>query len=588
LFLVSTVVGFIFILPVQSKKKTLNLIGVSVRTYRSFSTNLIIRYSTIFFKTDYDFLYEKIWIERFDPKDPVSGWGTRNSFIEFPLYGENAAIVPANSKGYRMDRSCDASSWDNNAYSYTDISHFFEGDYKLRFNEFFYSSVYCFVSKDFNGDWARISVEGNDSGQTMQEYDLKKKGTWQKLSIWFTGSKSLPPVYLYWAKNGVTNFADLKGYIVYAFPEYKKSIPNLDPAVGWGSRIYIPEYHLSGTGSESIPQNAIGYKMNYTSNASTWNGNAYSYTAIKDLYKVDSSSVLTNVLSASVYCLVSKDFDGTWVNLSAEGNAYGEIIQEYDLTKKGTWQKLQLNFKCDTGIPPVYLYWSKYGVTDFSSLKGYVIFAYPEYFNGMRNSKLGSSHINLISSGSYILKSSVFSPQMIHLFISKIKTTYFIQDSIKKQNEELFLKKLEKNEFSGARTSRWYYCWIIFKDYPIQKKLFGGGFDYMKMFGSKFGGGEYDYPHNPFISAFLYSGILGGFAYLWFMFMSIFYYIKYYKYHLFYLVSFLVIFYFSFFSGNTHFSIPIYAVFSIIPFLTRYLVEKEKKEETEKQIVKNI
>ena len=169
-------------------------------------------------------------------------------------------------------------------------------------------------------------------------------------------------------------------------------------------------------------------------------------------------------------------------------------------------------------------------------------------------------------------------------------------DQVKKINEILSARLSDsivyrnfKNKLYSGRTNRWLYSMVVFKDsLSIPQKIFGGGFDYLEMFGKEFGEAGYDYPHNPFISAFLYSGIIGGIAYLWFMFLVFFYYIKFYKYHYFYFVCFLVVFYFSFFSGNTHFSIPIYAIFSIIPFLTKYLVEKEKNEAIMKQIDINI
>ena len=134
------------------------------------------------------------------------------------------------------------------------------------------------------------------------------------------------------------------------------------------------------------------------------------------------------------------------------------------------------------------------------------------------------------------------------------------------------------NKLFMERTNRWKYSWIVFDDsLSINQKLFGGGFDYLEMFGAKFGEGKYDYPHNPFLSAFLYSGIIGGIAYIWFMFLVFYYYIKYYRYHIYFFICFLVAFYFSFFSANTHFSVPIYAILCIIPFLTKYIVENEKK-----------
>ncbi len=171
-------------------------------------------------------------------------------------------------------------------------------------------------------------------------------------------------------------------------------------------------------------------------------------------------------------------------------------------------------------------------------------------------------------------------------FVDQIKNDSLINNGLSNNSDTSDNAVLLKNnKLFSDRTNLWIYSWTVFSDsLSFAQKIYGGGFDYMKMFGTKFGVGEYEYPHNPFISAFLYSGIIGGMAYIWYMFLVFYYYIKFYKYHAFYFICFLVIFYFSFFSGNTHFSIPIYAIFSIIPFLTKYLVEKEEKEETEKQI----
>ncbi len=63
-----------------------------------------------------------------------------------------------------------------------------------------------------------------------------------------------------------------------------------------------------------------------------------------------------------------------------------------------------------------------------------------------------------------------------------------------------------KNKLYSERTNRWHYSWVVFNDsLSISQKIFGGGFDYLEMFGKKFGIARYDKPHNPFLSTFLYS-----------------------------------------------------------------------------------
>lgn len=203
---------------------------------------------------------------------------------------------------------------------------------------------------------------------------------WQKLSICFKNDGNISPVYLYWAKNGVTDFTTLKGYVIFAYPEYRiiKTDPK-NPDTGWASRISTLVFPLSGNNVQIVPKNSIGYKMDNTCNASTWNNNAYSYTNISSLFQGDSLKNNNQSYRASVNCFVSTDFDGTYARIVAEGDVSGNTFQDYDLNKKGTWQKLQIDFKAKSGVPAVYLYWSKNGIIDFSSLKGYVIYAYPQY-----------------------------------------------------------------------------------------------------------------------------------------------------------------------------------------------------------------
>jgi hypothetical protein len=258
----------------------------------------------------------------------------------------------------------------------------FQGDTISKSNTSYTASVYCYVSGDFDGSWARISAEGGADGKTLDNYDLNKKGSWQKLTINFKSKGAIPPVYLYWAKNGQKDFRNLTGYVIYAYPEYSSriAVPK-DPDSGWGGeRISTREFPLSGENSGIVPENSIGYKMDSTCDASTWNNNAYSFTNILCLFQNDGEKEGNEIFYSSVYCFVSKDFDGTWAHLSAEGGASGKTISEYDLTRKGSWQKLQIEFSSETGIPPVYLYWARYRETSFKNLKGYIIFAYPEYY----------------------------------------------------------------------------------------------------------------------------------------------------------------------------------------------------------------
>jgi hypothetical protein len=133
--------------------------------------------------------------------------------------------------------------------------------------------------------------------------------------------------------------------------------------------------------------------------------------------------------------------------------------------------------------------------------------------------------------------------------------------------------------FYRSRTDRWKYSIELFMSNTLKQKIFGGGFDYLELFGKKFMEGKYDYPHNPFLDAFLYSGIIGGLIYIWYIIMVIYYYFKYYMKHQFFFYCFLIAFIFTFVSGATQFSVPVFSILCIIPFLNKYIIENEMQGE---------
>jgi hypothetical protein len=374
-------IGFSSVLPINIKKNTLKILRISSSTYKYYSSTLLYRYSTIFIKADYKSFLKIVWTEKPDPYNPDSGWDFRKSTLVYPLKGENSKIVPTGVIGYKMDNTCNASTWSNNAYSFTDIASLFQGDSIPGKEQYYYASVFCFVSKDFDGTWAVLSDGGGALGNIVSKYNLFDKGTWQKLQVCFKSNSFIPSLYLYWSKFGVKDFSTLKGYIVFAYPEYRIVEPEpIDPVVIWGSSNSKRIFPLFGENVGMVPLNSVGYKMDSTSKASSWGNNAYSFTDISKQFRGNNIEMINQYIHASGYCFVSNDFDGTWVVISDENGPLGSNFHKYDLKEKGTWQKLQIDLKSNGQIPSVYLYWSKYGVKDFSTLKGYIIFAYPEYF----------------------------------------------------------------------------------------------------------------------------------------------------------------------------------------------------------------
>ena len=560
-------VSYVFI-PPELRKRASDVTGIRYFELKTFSNTLFYQYSTIFTnKLTYSDIREQYFYLSFDPNDPAT-WGTRKHKVIFPLTGDNVEIVPSEAMGYMLDSTSNASTWKNNAYSYSMI-----GNDSVKAGDIINASVFCYVSPDYNGTWVRLSTEETTMGNSISLYDLSRKGTWQKLSVTCKCKKGIAPAYLFFSKYGVTDFSSLKGHVIFAFPQYRKVTfdPN-DPAT-WGTRKHKAIFPLTGANVEIIPSNARGYMLDSTSNASTWNNSAFSYTLIGN----DSVSN-GDLVNASVYCYVSEYYNGTWVRLSAEGSIIGGKAVYYDLAKKGTWQKLTLIAECKKGTAPAYLYLSKYGVTDFSSLKGHVIFAYPQYQI--------IDHANFSSLDKDLKINSLSFVNVNFNWLKKIliNDSYINNDTI---NLDQILATYENKELSGSRLERWYFAWYLFKnEYRWYEKIFGGGFKYLEKFGEKFFPDEerLDYPHNPIISSFLYSGIIGGLFYIYFLILTFWYYWKYRKHHMVFFIMYLVTFFFAFFSGNSHFSIPIFAFLSFIPFMTRYVVkEKGDKNLVEKK-----
>jgi len=144
--------------------------------------------------------------------------------------------------------------------------------------------------------------------------------------------------------------------------------------------------------------------------------------------------------------------------------------------------------------------------------------------------------------------------------------------------------KIETFQFSDVSESiyqfeKWEFALDYYLQKPVLAKIFGGGFDYYPVFGKRFFNDStyQDYPHNPVLSALLYSGILGAVFLLFFLFISFYYSVLYFKkYPLFSLMLFVCTL-FIFFSGNSLFSVPIFLFLFSLSFLIRHQEISELK-----------
>lgn len=377
-----------------------------------------------------------------------------------------------------------------------------------------------------------------------------------------------------------------------------------DPDSGWGTRVHKTIFPLDGNEVEIVPANAKGYLMDSTCNASTYSGLSESYTSLAILKANDNDS-----FKASVYCFVSDAFDGDVVTLGVgsfcidNGLVSGRVKADYDLNRKGVWQKLEIQFTCRQGEIPVLMSFWKRGIEDFSELNGHVIFAYPTYekINSETGKASNSEVVNTlnavpsksdIKTESFYLTSKIISSKRKYSsasFADLPLSSIYLPDSF--QNDPDPIRRLASkfisedttyhsykanivldtisNSLIADRLSRWQFALKIFsKEFNLRQKLFGGGFNFLNWYGYYFYKDKTrsDYPHNPFLSVLLYSGIFGLTVYLILMYKVIYYYYKYFNEYKILAVFFLITFFFSFFSAGSPFDPPIMGFFNILPF----------------------
>jgi len=380
-----------------------------------------------------------------------------------------------------------------------------------------------------------------------------------------------------------------------------------DPEAGTGNGNYKIAYTLTGKNVEIVPEGSKGYLLDKTCIGDSSLTHAYFFQLINSraVEKGDS-------LVASIYCFVSEDFNGTATAFRALGSVSGEADKYYDLDKKGSWQKLIVPISCEKGELKIYLYLNKGEVRNFSTLTGYVIFAYPEFTRIFRNKNISVSSLNdnkafgksslikeididkserkknlpdlrkVNSAGLSIFQidlitnlKSVSDSDPARKWIAKLVS----EDTIYHRYKANLGLPLSSDKFGEDRISRWKFALKIFNiEYNWPKKIFGGGFNFLNWYGYFFLNDKTktDYPHNPFLHILLYSGLLGLIIYFLFLYKVFYYYIKYVKEYPLLLFFFLLTFYFTLFSGGSPFDPPIMGFFMVLPFVIHSINNRER------------
>jgi hypothetical protein len=377
------------------------------------------------------------------------------------------------------------------------------------------------------------------------------------------------------------------------------SYDSRDPDLGWGGLgIHKTIFPLSGKNVDIVPVGSKGFLMDSTYKCDTWDGNAYSITLLGRL-NVES----TQKVETSVFCYVSDDFNGDCASLILLHTKEGEIHSDYNLQSKGCWQNLLIADDCLGNAAESRFYFCKNGTTNFSSLNGYVILAYPQFsvIDADGNSRTLYSSTFKLSENSHnkLISSSLFD----FSFILPMNNNIYIFDNdpirdwVRKLISEDtcyhgYKAKIKMDSIAGPlnnddRLAHWKFASEIFsKEYNYRQKIFGGGFDHLNWFGYYFLNDKTmsDWPHNPFLSVLLYSGIIGLIIYFYFIYEVFSYYFKYIRKYPVFFIFFIITFFFSFFSGGSPFDPPVMGFFVMLPFFINSINKKEAISNEESDI----
>jgi O-antigen ligase len=153
----------------------------------------------------------------------------------------------------------------------------------------------------------------------------------------------------------------------------------------------------------------------------------------------------------------------------------------------------------------------------------------------------------------------------------------FSEDTTYKPPKSVLISDTTKESVQNNRTLRWKFAWQIFgNEYDLKNKIFGGGFTFLNWYGYYFlkDKTKSEYPHNPFLNILLYSGIAGLFLYLFLILKVFFIYSKYRNEYSFFLKSFIIVYFYSFFSGSNPFDPAVMGFFILLPFFIQSIHEK--------------
>jgi len=289
----------------------------------------------------------------------------------------------------------------------------------------------------------------------------------------------------------------------------------------------------------------------------------------------------------SLYCYVSHDYNSDWLKLILLNTKKRELHCDYDLNQKGTWQLLSLEDTCSAEYCEARFQFANFGTEDLTSMKGFVIIAFPQFEKFDEKGLIESFYEKIPVDSSFLYQHQYSSPDTIiqlSLFdLSELNRRLMVEDPLRKWIRKVFAEDTTYTGFKAKlipdsvnlplpdnRTTRWKIALRIYSgEYNMLEKIAGGGFKHLNWYGYIFLKNKTisDWPHNPFLSVLLYSGLIGLILYIFILYKTVLYYVRYIRIMPLPFIFFIVTFIFSFVSGDSPFDPPIMGFFILLPFL---------------------
>jgi hypothetical protein len=561
----SLILFSLIIIKPATKTSVSDFLGFKLSKSQYYTTSVFYKLESVFGAKNFTKTYSRLWHDSFDSRFPQSGWGNGDYALVNNLDSIGLPNLPVGAMAIKLDRYSNSYLSLMKSFNISFMTH----RYLTRGKKYTFT-MNCCVSRDFDGKLVSLIADLSDSPERFATYDTGKMQTWQKLTLNVFGDNNSADFYTSFYKDSVKNLSSLKGYVLFAYPTLDSITINPDEPMSWATNRFHEVFPLTGDSVEIVPSGCKGCLLDSSSYSQTQtiaSGKyTYSYLIYGDYYLRTEEKALT-----SVYCYVDPAFNGSTVMLMTKS---GQQNTHYNLSRKGMWQKLTLETNGSNDKLQTYLYFAKYAVPDFKSLKGYIIFAHPviEVFH---SDSLMKYHSSLNSVSSVVVQQASLFP------FSALKLTF--RGNIQNQSDfhlasgsSDFYQKYNGNNFAGPRLDHWRYAYYLFRKYNLKQRILGGGFNYMNQFGKEFNG-DYEkisWPHNPLISILLYSGFVGFALYFWLLFRTLQIYWLYRKEYWPLLMCFLISFFFSFFSANNPFDPTITGFFVIFPFFIHSVYKK--------------